>query len=371
MVASLGKRIVCACLLTAGVAAGAAPSYPDCAGPEDPGPCFVKQAEPDESRLPTDGPAAWISGNRLVVTWVGKADSVRLSGGQLGEPLVKFGNGIHQTVIQSALAPQLRNHMSFLVTVDGKTTRDPHVIEVAGPAAAGPLIVSHRSSLTMSFEGTALKANVWLPSAYRQGQHYPVLYLADGGSALAEGVIELMEQDKIPGVIVVGIDYCAAGDTEPVCRHNNYLGKRSDPQTPAFLAYETALVRTIVPTVEARYGAPPSSGLRAVGGASDGGVWAASMGLRHPELFGTAFVLSPGLAPAAHPDGKPAARFYIGTGLFESVFRVNAVRVAEDLKARGASVTLKLYPSGHDPWMWAQAMREDVHEWLASQSWRP
>lgn len=371
MVRLLVKCIACACLATAVGAAGAAPTYPDCKGPEDTGPCFAKQAEPDRSHLPADGPAAWIDGNRLVVSWAGKADSVRLSGGQLGEPLFKFDNGIHQTVIQSALVPQLRDSMSFLVNVDGKTTRDPHRIEVAGPAAGPPLLISHRPSLAMSFEGTALKAYVWLPPAYRQGQRYPVLYLADGGSALAEGVVELMEQGKIPGVIVVGIDYCADGATDTACRHNNYLGKRSDPQPPAFLAYETVLVQAIIPSVEARYGAPPSVGLRAVGGASDGGVWAASMGMRHPDLFGTAFVLSPGMPPAQHPDGKPATRFYIGTGLFEPVFRTNAVRVAEDIQARGGEVTLKIYPSGHDTWMWAQAMREDVPVWLDSQSKLP
>jgi enterochelin esterase-like enzyme len=352
-----------------GVAAAGDGAFPDCSGGTDPGPCYVKQGLPDRSRLPAAGPAAWIDGNRLVISWVGKAETVRLSGSVLMHtPLTSYENDIHQTVIQSAEVPRLRTGLNFVVTHNGKAERVPQRIEVAGPAAAPASLPAPSDPLSMSFEGTALQARVWLPPGYKQGQRYPIIYLADAGRAVpGEALSESIVKGEIPPVIVAGIDNCVGTATDSTCRGNNYLSDRDAAPSPAFLAYEKTVVGTIIPAIEARFGGPSSPRLRAVGGASNGGVWTASMGLRHPELFGAAFALSPGMQPAQHAEGKPTTRFYLAAGLFEPGFRRTAKQIAEHVNARGGTATVTVFPSGHDGWMWVQAFREGVRDWLSTR----
>jgi predicted esterase len=44
------------------------------------------------------------------------------------------------------------------------------------------------------------------------------------------------------------------------------------------------------------------------------------MALRHPDVFGTALVMSPGVPPAPHPEAAPSTRFYVSAGLLERSF---------------------------------------------------
>jgi enterochelin esterase-like enzyme len=89
-------------------------------------------------------------------------------------------------------------------------------------------------------------------------------------------------------------------------------------------------------------------------GFSNGGAFAAAVGVLHPEIFGTVMPFSPGLPP---PDKKPAGKlpaFYFSAGKLESFSRATTAAY-EQAKGWGVNTTLDLYLAGHDPEQWHMA----------------
>lgn len=337
-----------------------------CTGPADPAPCLLEGDELDRSRLPAAGPAAWVSDNRLVISWVGEADEVRLTGNiSLRRPMPKVAPGLYQVVIRYPKAQQTRVQLRFAVKRGGHVDQLRQAAELIGPQAFAIPEDGGSKLETVAFDHDSPKARVWLPPGYRAGMRYPILYLADGGwtspGALLAGPIR---KGELAPLIVVGVDYAAEGREQPDSRSKTYISVPGRPLTPEFLAHERFLLDTVVPAIEARYGAPPGRRLRAVGGASNGGVWAASMGLRNPGVFGTAFVMSPGMRPAQHGEARSSTRFHVSAGDLEPGFRWAAGCIAGDIVARGGTATFSAYPSGHDTWMWGRILLDHARDWL-------
>jgi enterochelin esterase-like enzyme len=337
-----------------------------CAVPADSAPCLIQGGEPDRSRLPTTGAAAWVSDNRLVISWMGDADEVRVTGNiQSLRPMPRVAPGLYQYVIQYPNAQNMRVHLQFSVKRDGKTDMQQS-IELVGPKAFEILRDGDIKDQTISFDKSMPEARVWLPPGYRPGLHYPILYLADGGSTNpGSWLTEPIRKGELAPLIVVGVDYCPKDQHGSDCRRKSYIGAVSGPQGPEFLAHERFLLDTVIPAIEAKYGSPPERRLRAIGGASNGGVWTASMALRNPGVFGTAFVMSPGVPPAQHGKARPSSRFYVSAGDLELPFRRNAQCLAGEIIARGGIATFTSYPSGHDYWMWGRIMLDNARDWLA------
>jgi enterochelin esterase-like enzyme len=353
----------------------AAPAHADsksmtaCTGPADPEACLIEGDAPDRSRLPAAGPAAWVSDNRLVISWVGEADKVLVAGNiPFARPMPRVAPGLFQAIIQYAKSQQTRVQLRFSVTRDGKTDITPQATELVGPNAFAILSDGDIKEQAISFGQSLPAARVWLPPGYRAGVRYPILYLADGGwTSPGAWLTEPIRRGELPPLIVVGVDYCTeelAEQETPDCRMQNYVGAPSGPLAPEFVAHERFLLQTVIPAIEAKYGAPPERRLRAIGGASNGGVWSASMALRNPGVFGAAFVMSPGMPPAQHDEARPSARFYVSAGDLEPAFRHTARRLTEDIVARGGSATFTAYPSGHDYWMWGRIMLDNARDWL-------
>jgi hypothetical protein len=136
-----------------------------CSGPDDPEPCIVTAAAPDLSRLPAAGPAAWVDGDRIVISWVGKADTVRVMGTLSGlvKPMPIVAGGLHQLVIRFKQAQQVHVQLVLLVAKDGKNeaVRLPDVL--VGPAAAPAVRDSGVAARTIVFKGSTIPVHVWLP----------------------------------------------------------------------------------------------------------------------------------------------------------------------------------------------------------------
>jgi enterochelin esterase-like enzyme len=197
-------------------------------------------------------------------------------------------------------------------------------------------------------------------------RRYPIIYLADGGGTSPGSLLtDLIEKGEIRPVIVVGVDSCPPDSDTSDCRARSYIVGRDGLVSEAFLAHERFLLETVIPGVEAQFGPPSERRLRDIGGASNGGVWTASMALRHPEVFGTAFVMSPGVPPAPHPEATPSTRFYVSAGLLERSFWWRAQCIAGDIVERGGTASLASYPSGHDPWMWGRILADNARDWLS------
>lgn len=364
---------------TAALAMLAAPAHADsrsilaCAGPADPAPCLIEGGEPDRAHLPITGPAARVSGNRLVISWVGEADEVRVAGNlQLLRPMPLVAPGLYQYVVQYPRAQQVRVQLRFAVKRAGNMEMSEPPTELAGTHAFAMLHDGDIQAQTITFDKGLPQARVWLPPGYRTGVRYPILYLADGGwTSPGAWLTEPIRRGQLAPLIVVGVDYCPEAQGQSDCRMKNYVGAASGPQTPEFLAHERFLLDTVIPAIEAKYGAPPERRLRAIGGASNGGVWTASMALRNPGQFGTAFVMSPGVRPAQHGQARPSARFYVSAGDLEPAFRWAAQCLAGDIVARGGIATFTSYPSGHDNWMWGRIMLDNARDWLAPQAATP
>ncbi|MCC6188806.1 MAG: hypothetical protein IT318_07205 [Anaerolineales bacterium] len=93
-------------------------------------------------------------------------------------------------------------------------------------------------------------------------------------------------------------------------------------------------------------------------GYSNGGVFAAALGLRYPKRFGRVLAFSVGVSPAgrraAFPNQPPD--FYLLAGTLEEGFYRGTAAFADWLRSRGAAVAFHERVCGHDMLMWEEAL---------------
>src|SRR5215471_15427453 len=159
--------------------------------------------------------------------------------------------------------------------------------------------------------GRQMTVRVWLPPGYgdpaNARRKYASLYLLDGQTVfdectafkgehelqVDETVTGLIDQHKIPPIIVVGIDsterrsyeYSPYKDTITDARGPEPIGK----QLPSFMADE------VLPFVSSHYRVSDSAAQTGIGGTSLGGSAALYVSLTRPDLFGLALIESPNL----------------------------------------------------------------------------
>ena len=136
---------------------------------------------------------------------------------------------------------------------------------------------------------TTRRIAVWLPPSYARApeRRYPVIYwLAGYGSTgemlfqgspwqpgLGERLDRLVADGRMGEAIVVAPDgFTRWGGSQ-------YL------DSPVNGAYETHLVRELVPEIDRRLRTLPGREARGVGGKSSGGYGALVLGMRHPDVF--------------------------------------------------------------------------------------
>src|SRR5690606_18568409 len=101
-----------------------------------------------------------------------------------------------------------------------------------------------------------------------------------------------------------------------------------------------------------------------VAGYSNGGVFALWAGLLHPDTFGEAIAMSPGLVfvEESDLDRGPRATFHLSGGLYEPPFARAARSVDDKLRAAGYDVTGRYLAAGHAQDQWQQVFAEAVEE---------
>jgi enterochelin esterase-like enzyme len=164
----------------------------------------------------------------------------------------------------------------------------------------------------------------------------------DGISALAEA---LEAADALP-TLIVGIHRPAEYDD----RFKEYsVGFDAE----RFAAYEQFFVEDLRRWVGSRFGVTLPPERTGVWGAMLGGEFALAMGLRHPDIYGAVFCLSPGggyRPPEILPS--PLPRAYLVGVTEEQWFLEHAVRWADALRAAGADVVMVERPGGFDGTFW-------------------
>jgi enterochelin esterase-like enzyme len=130
--------------------------------------------------------------------------------------------------------------------------------------------------------GENLRYRVYLPPCYFSTQRrFPLVILLHGLSYR-----EQQWQDL--GMIAALNEKIRAGSLAPMLVVMPYLGTIGQiDQFPPDPSYERVILEELLPAIERDFCVWQSAKYRAIGGISKGGFWAYSIGLRHPQLFGS------------------------------------------------------------------------------------
>lgn len=339
-----------------------------CKSEQDPGPCIAAQQGPFKGEQPKPGLSAQVVDKYIVVSWAGPAKEVTMNGIDFEDPLPVVAPNLRQVVIQYADAATTKSAIPLNVLhADGKRTVER--VDLFGPQANPEPGSTPVPAEKMDFAGTGLSAHIWLPKDYQAGRRYPIVYVAHSGGNRGELAAEQVRKGKLAPVIVVGVDVCTKSNPDRRCTSKYiYMDQpRAGVTRKGFVEYEKFFVHTVVPQVEAKYGAPMDASQRAVAGESNGGAWAATVVMRNPELFGRAIAMSPGGANLYDPLEKhPKAVFAMSGGALEPGFSSHARCFAGRVVDAGGTATLRIYPSGHSRLMWEEEFVQAMLDWLGT-----
>jgi enterochelin esterase-like enzyme len=194
---------------------------------------------------------------------------------------------------------------------------------------------------TFAYDG-GRRVTVYVPPGPIEG----VVFAADGLWSSRLGVV--LESADVPPTMIVGVH----GLPDDKARLQEYSPVFDEGR---FAAHKEFFVEDVRAWVRTRFGVTLSAERTAVFGASAGGELALAMGLRHPNIYGTAFSVSPGggyKPPAVLPSLLP--RVYLVAGTEEPFFLENATRWADALRDARASVILMTRNGSHGGTFWRE-----------------
>ncbi len=233
---------------------------------------------------------------------------------------------------------------------------------LAAPAAPPTMRVLQGTVQTDSLWSAALgerrAVTVYLPPGRRPARPSPVVYVADGQSVagLAAALEPFILSGEVPPTVLVGLHSGPFRGEEytSISEATN----EADDENPRFVAHERFVLDEVLPWAERTLGASARREERAAFGFSNGAVWAAFQGVRHPDVFGAAIAFSCGACGAPVPDEPtPAsaglsARFYFLAGRLEAGFHRTTAAAAERLRSAGYEAPMHERVAGHDWVMW-------------------
>ena len=328
-------------------------------------------------RLEAEGRPVWADGDALTFVYEGKAERVEVCCG-LQEPLTRLPNS--DVWVLSKTIPNLSQAViSYFFIVDGTFPQTEGDVWRGYDAPRAPERLEGLKGRV--FERTLHSETldefrtltVYLPPNYDALNlpALPVVYLADGGVVrdYAPVVEPLIAQGELPPLLLIGVASGAyAGDPEADydpeldLRAREYIPDRDDER---FSQHERFFIEEVLPWAEETFGAPREREQRAVYGHSNGGVFAAAMGLRHPEVFGYALSFSVGVDPTEAFEaesetgtfdfGPVNTKFYFVAGELEEGFFKTTQGLAEKLADGGVESRFEGRVAGHDSVLWREA----------------
>lgn len=230
------------------------------------------------------------------------------------------------------------------------------------------------------FVDSSRRIAVWLPPKYAESdESYPVLYLQDGQNLfdrstaafgeewrIDETVTQLIETEKLPPLIIVGIWNTPQRNAEytPTVDARFQAGGRGAD-------YLRCLVEEIKPFIDSRYRTRPGREGTAVGGSSLGGLFSLYAVCERPDVFSRCLAMSPSLfwddenllkRLEQKPELLRSVVCYadMGTaeGRDESVHRANVERIDRlqaVLKQSGSAAWVRTIDGGrHNEAAWAE-----------------
>jgi S-formylglutathione hydrolase FrmB len=187
-------------------------------------------------------------------------------------------------------------------------TEAPPVVPGARPVTVDRIQV-HGPSLEGNLEGNAVDRDVlvFLPPSYEADpeRRYPVVYALHGYSIGAEQwAQEIRVPQTIEGAFALGAREMIVVLPDSKTMHNGSMYSSSVTTGD----FERFIARDLVEYVEAHYRTIPDRRSRGLVGHSMGGYGATRIGMKHPDVFGSVYIMSPCcLAPRGAGRGNPDA----------------------------------------------------------------
>lgn len=320
------------------------------------------------ARKTKESAAVWAEGDELTFVYQGKADSVDICCGiQLPMQAVP-GSDLWVLTVQVTDLSQAVISYGFLV--DGQPLGTMADLQVWRGSQAPPPVQRAASlqgqikpyTLHSDALGEQRELTVYLPPDHTSAHPVTVIYMADGQSVpeFAAVLEPLITDGRLPSTLLVGVHSPEGMFSDPSqhLRAQEYL---PDDHSERFAAHEKFFVDEVRTWAETDLGAPTDREHRAVFGYSNGGVFAAAMGIRHPDTYGYALAFSAGMEPGAVTT-PINSEFYLLAGTLEEGFHWNTQSFAQMLQIQGVSYVFRERVCGHDFIMWQEEFPAAV-EW--------
>jgi len=207
----------------------------------------------------------------------------------------------------AVLAPALAATVGALAAIAQVKTNVPDVVAGARPAIVQRITI-HGTALEGNLEGDAVDrdAIVFLPPSYEQSRtrRYPVVYALHGYSIGAEQwTHEIHVPQTIEGAFAKGTHEMIVVLPDAKTVHNGSMYSSSVTTGD----FENYVARDVVSYVDAHYRTIASRDSRGLVGHSMGGYGAARIGMKHADVFGSLYIMSPCcLSPRGSGGGRGA-----------------------------------------------------------------
>ena len=193
------------------------------------------------------------------------------------------------------------------VAVGQVKTTVPDLVPGARPAAVERITI-HGKALEGNLEGDAADRDVFvfLPPSYarERSRRYPVVYALHGYSIGAEQwTKEIHVPQTIEGAFAKGANEMIVVLPDSKTLHNGSMYSSSVTTGD----FEHFIARDVVSYIDAHYRTIPDRNSRGLVGHSMGGYGATRIGLKHPDVFGSLYIMSPCcLSPRGSGPANPA-----------------------------------------------------------------
>ncbi len=172
-------------------------------------------------------------------------------------------------------------------------TTVPDVVAGAHPVAAERITI-HGKALEGNLEGDAVDRAVlvFLPPSYarERGRRYPVVYALHGYSIGAEQWSqEIHVPQTIEGAFALGAKEMIVVLPDSKTVHNGSMYSSSATTGD----FETFIARDVVSYIDAHYRTIANRNSRGLVGHSMGGYGASRVGMKHADVFGSLYIMSP------------------------------------------------------------------------------
>jgi S-formylglutathione hydrolase FrmB len=172
-------------------------------------------------------------------------------------------------------------------------TNVPPVVPDAKPVTVEKIKI-HGTALEGNLEGDAIDRDVivYLPPSYTKDKHrrYPVLYALHGYSIGAEQwTHEIHVPQTIEGAFAQGAKEMIVVLPDSKTVHNGSMYSSSVTTGD----FEKFIYHDVVAYIDAHYRTIPDRMSRGLVGHSMGGYGASRIGMKHPEVFGSLYIMSP------------------------------------------------------------------------------